>query len=264
MQTRKKIKIIAIGGGEIGRPGTKIETETIDKEIIKLTGKKNPKLLLIPTASNDSEMYYPVVQKYFGKRLGCRTDVLYLIKAKPSKKEIEKKIYNTDIVYVGGGNTLRMLKIWRRTGVDEILKKAAKKGIVLSGVSAGAICWFKYGLSDSLRFHNAKNKKLIQIKGLGLVDAMACPHYNFEKNRKPALLKMIREKGGIAIALENCSALEITGDNLRIIISRKGARAYKVYKKNGEVCEEELFIDNKFKPIKNLYSDQLARKSGFN
>ena len=73
-------KIIAIGGGEIGRPGTKIETTTIDKEILKLSGRKNPSLLFIPTASNDSESYYNVVKKHFNDNLKCKTDVLYLIK----------------------------------------------------------------------------------------------------------------------------------------------------------------------------------------
>jgi dipeptidase E len=99
-------KIIAICGGEIGRPGTKVETNAIDKEIIKLSGKKNPLLLFIPTASSDSESYYEVVKKHFGKKLGCRTDVLYLIKDKNTKTEIRNKILSADIIYVGGGDTL--------------------------------------------------------------------------------------------------------------------------------------------------------------
>ncbi len=96
------MKIVAIGGGEIGRPGTKIETKAIDREIIHLTGKKSPKLLFLPTASGDSEGYYEIVRNYFGKKLGCRVDVLYLIKEKLSKEQIERKILGSDIVYVGG------------------------------------------------------------------------------------------------------------------------------------------------------------------
>jgi len=72
-------KIIAISGGEIGRPGFKIETEEIDKEIIRLSNKRNPKLLFIPTASNDNQEYIDVINNYFGKRLGCEVDTLYLI-----------------------------------------------------------------------------------------------------------------------------------------------------------------------------------------
>ena len=117
-------KIIAIGGGEIGRPSYPVETTKIDKEIMALSGKKKPRFIFIPTASSDSEGYVKTVKRHFGKRLNCRVDILYLIKEKPSKKEIEKKILNSDIIYVGGGNTLKMMKIWRKYGVDKILKKA--------------------------------------------------------------------------------------------------------------------------------------------
>lgn len=108
-------KIIAIGGGEIGGvlPSGEVlpkETVSIDKEILKLTGKKKPKLLFIPTASNDSEFYYSVIKDYFAK-LGARTDVLYLINKKQSKKSIEEKILSSDAIYVGGGNTLKMMNI---------------------------------------------------------------------------------------------------------------------------------------------------------
>src|SRR3989338_5960150 len=103
---KENMKIVAIGGGEIGRPGYPVETTKIDKEIIALTGKTNPRLLFIPTASSDSELYYETVKKHFGKTLGCKTDVLYLINKDLSKKEIEQTIFGADIIYVGGGNTL--------------------------------------------------------------------------------------------------------------------------------------------------------------
>ena len=125
-------KIIAIGGGEIGRPGYKIETEIIDKEIIKLSGMKKPKFLFIPTASSDSQGYIKVVEKYFGDRLGCKVDILLLNKD-VDRSEIEDKILNSNIIYVGGGNTLKMMKTWRKKGVDKILHKAYKKGIILFG-----------------------------------------------------------------------------------------------------------------------------------
>jgi len=174
-------KIVAIGGGEIGRPGFPIETTSIDKEIISLSGKEKPKLLFIPTASSDSESYFEVVKKHFGKRLGCAVDVLYLLKNKHPKGEIEKKILNSDIIYVGGGNTLKMMKTWRKLGVDTILLKAYKKGIVLSGVSAGAICWFSFGNSDSLLF-SKRNAPMIKVRGLGFINLLFCPHYDVEKN----------------------------------------------------------------------------------
>ena len=147
-------KIVAIGGGEIGSPGYPVETTEIDKEIIRLTGKKSPRVLFIPTASSDSEGYYETARRHFGERLGCKMEVLWLIKEKPSRAEIEQKVMSSDIVYVGGGDTLKMIRIWRSYGLDGILKKAWDKGTVLSGLSSGSICWFRYGTSDSRRFNN--------------------------------------------------------------------------------------------------------------
>ena len=244
------MKIIAIGGGEIGRPGYQIETEEIDREIIRLTGKKHPKALLLPTASGDSPLYWETFQKYYGQKLGCQTDVLYLFKGNFSSKEIREKIFGSDIVYVGGGNTLRMLKRWRKLGVDKILEEAEKKGVILSGLSAGAICWFKYGNSDSRAFGPTK---LIKVRGLGFLPFMACPHYDVEKSRRPSLRRMIRKNGGIAIALEDCSAIEVVDDKYRIITSSKNARAYRLYRHNGKVVEEELPNDKKFRPLEELF-----------
>src|ERR1700691_176496 len=127
--------IVAIGGGDIRTRGT----AAIDREIIRLSNKKIPRLLFIPTASSDSEMYWKHVDEYFGGFLKCKTDVLFLIREQPSREQIRKKIQSADIVYVGGGNTLLMMRVWRRLGVDKLLKAAYERGTVLSGISAGAI-----------------------------------------------------------------------------------------------------------------------------
>ncbi|MEK6873969.1 MAG: peptidase E [Nanoarchaeota archaeon] len=251
------MKIVAIGGGEIGRPNNNggrypIETRAIDKEIIKLTGKTHPKALLLPTASGDSEGYYSTFERYYGKMLGCKTDVLYLIKERPSKKEIRRRILSSDIIYVGGGNTLRMLKLWRRLGVDKMLEEAGNRGIVLSGLSAGDICWFDYANSDSMKFGPKKQFKMIMLKGLGFIPLMSCPHYNVEKNRHGSLKKMIQKHGGVSIALDNCAAIEVIDDKYKIITSSSNAKAYRVHRKNGKVIEEPLPLDKKFRPLEEL------------
>jgi len=232
-------KIVAIGGGEIGSPGCPVETTAIDKEIIRLTGKKNPKVLFIPTASSDSSGYYETVQRHFGKRLGCKTDVLWLVKEKPSHKEIEKKVMTSDIVYVGGGNTQKMLRVWKSYGLDRILKKAWDKGIILSGLSAGSICWFRAGTSDSRRF-NDPDADLIKVSGLGFIPATHSPHYDVEKDRRPGLKKIMRKTSGVAIAIDNCCAVEFVDDTYRVIASKLDAKAYKVYWKVGKYHEEEI------------------------
>ena len=244
-------KIIAVGGGEIGRPGYPVETTEIDQEIIRLSGKEHPKLLFIPTASSDSESYYEAIVEHFGNRLDCQTDVLYLIRDKPIIKEIKEKIFRSDIVYVGGGNTSKMMRIWRQTGVDVILCQAYEKGLVLSGMSAGAICWFRWGNSDSRRFTNP-DADLIRVTGLGLINALYCPHYDVEKDRKPDLKKLMYKVPGIAIAVDNCCAIEVIDNKYRIISSKPSANAYKIYWSKGRFFEKLIDKKEVFETLENL------------
>lgn len=241
-------KIIALGGGEIGRPGYPVETTVIDEEIITLSGKNRPGLLFIPTATNDSETYIDAFQKQFGKRLGCTVDILRLITEKPRYWEIQKKVSDADIIYVGGGNTLRMMKRWRKTGLDRILMEAYEKGKILSGLSAGAICWFRYGSSDSRKFKNPE-ASLIRVRGLNLINGLFCPHYDVEPDRKPHLKALMKNTSGIAIAVENCCAIEIVDDTYRILTSKDGSMAYKVYWYRGEFCEEKIDQKEEFSPL---------------
>jgi dipeptidase E len=232
--------IVAIGGGEIRTRGT----AAIDREIIRLSNKKHPKVLFIPTASSDSERYCRNFAEHFGKFLKCKTDTLLLVNAPPSAREIQRKIFSSDVVYVGGGNTLHMMRLWRRLGVDKLLRAAYREGIVLSGISAGAICWFDSGHSDSMSFYNPRNWDYINVKGLGLLRGVLCPHYNSMTRgvpRRKAFRDMIRKIGGTGIALENNCAIEfIDGRFYRVITSKDYSRAYRVYKNRGEVLAEQI------------------------
>ncbi len=249
-------KIVAIGGGEMGRPHKDrefypLETVSIDKEIVALASKKKPRLLFIPTASNDSESYFELIKKYFSK-LGCKVDVLYLIREKLSKKEIEHKILSSNIIYVGGGDTLKMMTLWRKKGVDKVLKKAYKKGIVLSGLSAGSICWFSFGNSDSKLITN-NSSQLIKVTGLGLVDALHCPHFNGEGGRKKDLPRMMKSTSKlVALALDNSCAIEIVDKKYRILHSKPNAKAYKTYWKKGKYIQEEIISRKEFRDLKEL------------
>lgn len=244
-------KLIAIGGGEIGRPGKPIETLAIDKEIIKQSGKKHPNLLFIGTASKDSEGYYETIEKYFGKKLGCRTDVLHLVKDNPSAKTIKDKILSADIIYVGGGNTLYMIRKWKSLGIDKLLYQAYIKGTVMSGLSAGAICWFLYGTSDSRMITDPNYKDYIRVKGLGWYNIIISPHHITEKKRKAGLIKQIKRHGGIGLALDDYAAIEIINDKYKIITSKPIAKACKVYKDKQKLVYEEL-PKHKFLPLSAL------------
>jgi len=232
--------IVAIGGRSIRTKGT----AAIDREIIRLSGKKNPKLLFVPTATSDSEVYWERVQEYFGGFLKCKTDVLFLIKERLSATQIRAKIEWADIIYVGGGNTLAMMRLWRRLGVDKLLKAAYERGTVLSGISAGSICWFDAGHSDSMSFYNPRKWNYIKVRGLGLVKGIHCPHYNSETRgvpRRKDFREMIRKTGGVGIAIENNCAIEfVDGRVEKVIRSKTYARAYRVVRRGGVVVGEQI------------------------
>jgi len=219
-------KIVAIGGGEIGRTGYPIETTSIDQEIIKLSGKTNPKLLFLPTATNDSTEYIAAVKRQFGDRLGCSIDNLLLISENNSHSECKEKILSADIIYVGGGDTEFMLEIWKQKGVDELLKEAYRQDIVLSGLSAGAICWF-LGSQDS------------ETNCLGLVNAYFCPHYDGRNlkysDRRQDFIDFLSDEKEFGLGVGDCTAIEIVDDRYRILSSADFSMAEKIWWENG-VC----------------------------
>jgi len=235
-------------------------TAAIDREIIRLSNKKHPSLLFIPTASSDSEIYWEHIQKYFGEFLKCKTDALFLIKDRLSRIQIRRKILAADIIYVGGGNTLLMMRLWRRLGVDRLLRLAYRKGTVLSGISAGAICWFESGHSDSMSFYNPQNWQYVNVKGLGLIPGNHCPHYNGRTlgvPRRRHFRDMMEKVGGTGIAMENNCAIEfIDGRFYRVITSKDHAHAYRVYKKDGRVVAERIPQDKQLRPIAYLFDSK--------
>jgi len=238
--------IVAIGGGKIATR----QTLPIDREIIRLSHKKNPELLFIPTASSDSEIYWKQIRKYFGDFLKCKTDVLFLMKQKPPREQIRSKISSADIIYVGGGNTLQMMRIWRRLGVDRLLIAAYNKGTVLAGVSAGSHCWFDSGHSDSMSFYDPLKWKYIKVKGLGLIPGIHCPHYNGRTGgvpRRKNFQEMISRIGGTGIAIDNNCAIEFRDARVfKVLVSKPRAKAYRVFKKAGQVVEEQIRSYSRF------------------
>lgn len=240
-------KIVAIGGGDL-RKG---ETLLIDKRIIELSERKKPNMLFIPTAGSDSESYYKCFKKYFETNFNCVVDVLFLIREKPLKKEIQNKILSADIIYVGGGNTLKMMMIWRRLGVDEFLNQAYKKGTVLCGNSAGANCWFKYCSSDARKFTSGSDE-LIKVRCLDFVNALFCPHYSEEKNRVKSLKDLMKRTSGIGIGVDESCALEIIDGTYKVISNNETVNIYKVYWKYGKYYKEVVEKSEKHKSLKKL------------
>ena len=250
-----KRNIVAIGGGRIMTPLlSKVQTLDIDSEIIRMSKRKRPTVLFIPTASGDNQEYTDAFHRLYGGHFRCKTDQLLLFHDRPSHSQIKQKILNADIIYVGGGNTLRMMKLWRKLGIDGLLNTARKNGTVLAGLSAGAICWFTAGNSDSRKFKNPEDKTLIRVRGLDFVQLLLCPHYDTERHRQLSLKWMMQKQKGVAIALENCSALQIVDDKYRIITSKQKKNAWRVYWFQGQFYREKLNKIDEYQPLHELIS----------
>ena len=229
-------RIFAIGGGELRLS----ETLEIDKKIVEASGKSNPKLLFIPTASGEPMGYVDSIQNIYGSTLGCNVETLFLLNKKLSKESIRETNLNSNMIYVGDGKTKFMMQVWRENDVDTILIEAYNKGIILSGLSAGSICWFESGHSDSDTYESGEKCPYIKVKGLGLLPFIHCPHYD-EDDRADDFDQMINETNEIGIAIENNCAIEIYDDMYRILKSNKNARAFKVYKSNSRIVKEEIY-----------------------
>ena len=226
----KERNIVAIGGGGFGRdPGEGI----IEEYILKQTKKKNPNICFIPTATGDNEAYKVNYYATFSK-LKCNPSHLDFFKRTPDLKRL---ISNQDAIFVGGGNTKSMLAVWRDWGLDLILKDAYQKGTVMSGVSAGAICWFEKGLTDSWE------SELKLLECMNLIPGNCAPHYDEEPERRPATKKLLNDQSiNFMYGIEGGAALHFINELPKQTIRfDKNKNAYKV------TLEKNTINENAFK-----------------
>jgi dipeptidase E len=228
MTTRPR-QIIPIGGGGFYRDPDNLELE---KYIIRQAVDENPRVAFVPTASGEPDHYVSSFYSAFLK-LGCRPSVLTFFKRTP---EIRSFLLNQDVIYVGGGNTKSLLAVWRDWHVTEILREAWESGIVLTGVSAGAICWFEQGLTDSF------SDGLWPLDCLGFLPGSCCPHYDGEVQRRPSYHRLLAS-GEISagIAIEDWTGVHFKENEIyRVVTSKRGARAYSLRAVHGSVQEVPL------------------------
>jgi peptidase E len=222
-------QIIALGGG-----GFSMEPDnlTLDSYILTQAHKKRPRVCLLPTATGDSNRYIANFYAAF-TRLDCQPTHLSLFGRTPDLRALISK---QDVMYVGGGNTKSMLAVWGEWGLPELLDEAWQNGTILAGVSAGAICWFKQGLTDSWV------GRYTILECLGFLKGSCCPHYDGEVERRPAYHDfMLQGEAAAGYAIEEGAALHFTGNELlRVVSSRAGAKAYRVFAEGENVREEVL------------------------
>jgi peptidase E len=224
--------LFAIGGG--GYYGPQGGPNRMILEILRTTGKRYPKICLVPTAQGDkpdsiNEFVHVM------NRMGAHPNFLAL-QAVPTK-DLEPWLMDFDAVFVGGGNTRNLVALWKEWELDRILVKAWREGVVISGASAGANCWFEQSSSDFIP------GEFNPLKGLGVLKGSFCPHYADEKGRRQSYLDMVKEGQLLAgfAASDRAAAHYVDGVFHEALIEWDQAGVYQVKREaGGQVSETKL------------------------
>lgn len=222
--------IFAMGGGVLvpERDNFKLE-----RYILDACGKAKPRVLFVPTASGEDVNYIARFYESYA-RFGVALDVLRFFRRTPA--DLHAFLEPFDIVHVGGGNTRSMLAVWRYWGLDVQLRDALQRGTLLCGSSAGAICWFEAGVTDSVA------GELTVAPCLGFSAGSYCPHYDGEVERRPAYRRFV-ESGAIAAgyACDDGAGLHLIDGALEAVVSaRPDACAYRVERVGSAARETPL------------------------
>jgi peptidase E len=219
---------ILIAGGGFGQP--------FIRYLASLTGKSRPRLCYLPTASADSESgtirwfqncaaldVVPFVQESF-------------ISSYEMYQSWDEVFLSMDGIVVSGGNTLNQQAIWKAQGIDEVLRRAWDSGVVLGGASAGSLCWFEEGTTDS------RPKELTKVECLGFLRGSHSPHYDAEGERRPTYQRLIASgemKPGYAC--DNDAGIYFEDNEVRRVVrTREDASVYYVSLAGGRIVEERL------------------------
>jgi len=208
------------------------ERRRLEDYVLGLAGSDWPKVLFVPTASADE----PAMSLLVHTQLGDRAQVSHLPFFPWPPPDLRKQVLAQDVLYVAGGNTANALAVWRAHGFDAVLREAWEAGVVLAGWSAGMICWFEAGVTDSY------GPQLEGMRdGLGFLPGSACPHYDAEELRRPVYARLVAEGFPSGVAADDLVGLRYEGTELAEVVSgRPGAGAYRVTPDGEEPLERRL------------------------
>jgi dipeptidase E len=225
-----KTQILAIGGAAIPE---NLDNLLLIQYFLSLTNKKKPRVCFIGAAHGDADAGR--LRFYAGfSQFDCKPTHLPLFARTP--RDLESFVLEHDAIYVGGGNTRSLLAVWREWQLDVYLRRAYERGIVLGGASAGSICWFEQGVTDSIA------GPLTALNCLGFLPGSNCPHYDSEPLRRPTYRKLVA--GGKileGVAADDGAALHyVDGKLLRAVASKPRAKAYRVTRAGKRALEKVL------------------------
>jgi peptidase E len=210
-------RIVAVGGG--GFASTP-DSPVLDY-VLAAAGKPRPRVCFVPTAGGDALPYVALFYRACLAR-DCEPSDTPLFER--TGEDLREKLLAQDVIWVGGGNTANLLAIWRAHGVDSAMREAWEAGVVLSGSSAGMICWFEASITDSF------GPQLDALDdGLGFLPGSACPHYDGEDRRRPVFREAVAGGFPAGYAADDHAALRFDGTELReCVAAREGACAWRV------------------------------------
>ncbi len=214
-------------------------TRELNQYALNLTNKDNPNVLFVGTASNDDEGYINAFTSVY-EQLGCHVRSLCLVTKTPTDREIDELLSWADVIYVGGGDTISMMNIWKEHGLVEKLRDIyARDTAVLTGISAGAICWFECGHSDSESFAREGNWSFCWANGMiGFYPEAFCPHYN-EPGRE-SFDEMLKARDLDGLAMENNTAFIEENGSFYFMRSNHTARAYRLIREDEILRKHEV------------------------
>ena len=222
-------QIVAFGGGGFSmEPGNPL----LDDYVLSLTGSLRPRVCFLPSASGDADHYVVRFYKQFADRADASHITLFRREAGP--RDLRRHLLSQDLIYVGGGSLVSLLGVWRAHGIDVILREAWTRGIVLCGLSAGALCWFDRALTA---YYGSPEP----VGGLGFLPWSFTAHYDSEPERRAEFHRRLERGLQPGFAADDGAALHFQRrDLLRAVSSKQGARAFSLRLANGAVSEQEL------------------------
>ena len=208
-------QIVAIGGVRDDE-----ETRRLAEYVVGLTGKERPRVCFVPTATAETPDLLVLLYEHFSGLADCSHVSFFPW----PRADLRAFVLGQDVLFVSGGNTANMLAIWRVHGFDTIVREAWERGAVLAGWSAGMICWYEAGVTDSF------GPQLEGMRdGLGLLEGSACPHYDGEERRRPVYRELVAAGFPAGVAADDSVALRYVGAELReVVAARDEGAAYRV------------------------------------
>lgn len=221
--------IIAIGGGEIKNKQTLEIDRYIAQKAKSRAGDKRANALFLGTASHDSMPYFNSFRKTYTSVFDIKAEVALLVYGEMDDERIRQKFTEADMIYVGGGDTKFMLEVWHKRNIIPLLRDAYDRGVIIAGLSAGAVCWFDKAYSDFDIMCGGGEYKVFD--GLGWLNGLCCPHYDLRHG-----FDGVASDYALSYALENNAAIEFTDGNFSRVISA-GGNAWRLANDKKEIIE---------------------------